>query len=140
MSSYFFETSALAKRYIQESGSSWVSSICEEAAGHLIFIADITEVELVSALYRRRKGGSLTKAVTDASFKQFDTDLSNQYVVFDLGFTLVSSARGLVESHALRGYDAVQLASALKCSRERKLRGYPAVTFVSSDNELLDAA
>lgn len=123
MASYFFETSALAKRYIQESGSSWVSGVCEKTAGHLIFIADITEVELVSAILRRGKGGSLTLAEIGPTVKQFDAD-----------------ARILVESYALRGYDAVQLALAIGCNQQRILLGLPGVIFASSDTELIDAA
>ena len=140
MESYFFDTSGLAKRYIEESGSAWVSSICKKANSDLIFIADITEVELVSALIRRGKGGSLTKDEVESSLVRFDIDLSNQYIVFGFSFSLISSARILVESYALRGYDAVQLAVAIECNKERILLGFSSVIFVSSDSELIDAA
>lgn len=139
MASFFFDTSAIAKRYIKESGSAWVSDICEEARSDLIFVADITEVELVSALFRRCKGGSITKAEAKAALVQFDNDLSNQYIVLGFSFELISNARRLVESYALRGYDAVQLAAAIECNKERIFLGSAPITFVSSDQELIDA-
>lgn len=140
MPSFFFDTSALAKRYIQESGSAWVLGICKNAETDLIFIADITEVELVSALFRRSKGGSLTGAEMTAALVQFDNELSNQYIILDFSFELLSNARRLVETYALRGYDAIQLAAAIKCDTKQKFLGSLPVTLVSSDNELIDAA
>ena len=57
MASYFFDTSALVKRYISEHGSAWVVSTCHRDAGHAILIGRVTSVELISALaeaYRQR--------------------------------------------------------------------------------------
>jgi len=74
MAGYFFDTSALAKRYIQEVGSLWVSNACGNASEDLIFIADITEVELASAIFRRSKTGSLTQIEAQAAIAQFDAE------------------------------------------------------------------
>jgi hypothetical protein len=49
-------------------------------------------------------------------------------------------ASHLAEKHALRGYDAVQLASALKANEERVSNGLSPLTVVSADTELNDAA
>jgi hypothetical protein len=48
----FLDTSALAKRYLIEAGSAWVNSLCDPGADHLLYIGQITRVELTSALYR----------------------------------------------------------------------------------------
>ena len=46
----------------------------------------------------------------------------------------------LAETHALRGYDAVQLAAALEVYRERRRAGLPTPTFISADIGLNTAA
>jgi len=46
----------------------------------------------------------------------------------------------LAEKHALRGYDAVQLAAALEVHNERVAFGLPAPTLISSDLALNEAA
>ncbi len=46
----------------------------------------------------------------------------------------------LVERHGLRGYDASHLAAALVVADVRRLRGLPALTFVSADNGQRQAA
>ncbi len=55
MTELFFDTSGLAKRYVAETGSTWVKNICLPASGNLIFIAEITTIEITSAIVRRRK-------------------------------------------------------------------------------------
>jgi hypothetical protein len=46
----------------------------------------------------------------------------------------------LAERHALRGYDAVQLAAALELQTVLTASGLPALTLVSADAELNAAA
>ncbi len=52
---YFFDRSALVKRYVAEVGSSWVNGIVDPGSGHTGVVARITGVELVSALARRQR-------------------------------------------------------------------------------------
>ena len=59
MGAYFLDTSAVVKRYIQETGTAWVRSIADPAAANLIYLARITDVEMTSAVVRRRRGGNL---------------------------------------------------------------------------------
>lgn len=49
---YFFDTSALVKRYAKEVGTAWVFSLVRPAAGNRLYLVRITGVELVSALIR----------------------------------------------------------------------------------------
>ncbi|MEZ4672161.1 MAG: type II toxin-antitoxin system VapC family toxin [Anaerolineae bacterium] len=50
MTTYFVDTSALAKRYFSEAGSTWVQSWIEPAAGNTIVIAELALVEMRSVL------------------------------------------------------------------------------------------
>ena len=60
MPTYFFDSSALAKRYVSETGTAWVQSLADSASGNEIYMARITLVELVSAITRRKRKGDLT--------------------------------------------------------------------------------
>jgi predicted nucleic acid-binding protein len=53
---YFVDSSALVKRYVQETGTSWVRGITRHSPSTLIYIARITAVEVPCAIARRRKG------------------------------------------------------------------------------------
>src|SRR5208282_2120955 len=57
---YFADTSALVKRYVQETGTSWVRRLTRRSPSTVIYIARITAVEVTSAVARRRKDRTLT--------------------------------------------------------------------------------
>lgn len=49
MAVYFVDSSALVKRYINETGSNWVLSLCNPASNNDIVIAAIAGVEIIAA-------------------------------------------------------------------------------------------
>ncbi len=137
---YFLDSSALAKRYAQETGSAWVLSLVGPTARNLIYVASITAVEVVSALARRGRGGSLSTADAATAIIRLRNDFTHAYDVLDVTSTVLDRAIDLAETHALRGYDAVQLAVALEVNDRRLALGAPALTFISADNALNTAA
>lgn len=70
MAAYFFDSSALVKRYLSEAGSGRVIGLTDPAAGHRIYVSRITGVELVSALVRQARAGNLTRDVLSASLTE----------------------------------------------------------------------
>lgn len=140
MADFFFDSSALAKRYILEPGSAWVEAVTVPTSGNSIFVANITGVEVASALARRVKGGKLLAADALSAISSLERDLSAEYLPTDISLPIVTSAIRLAGRHALRGYDAVQLAVALDVNRNNQAFGLPPVTFVSADDELNTAA
>ena len=140
MAVYFFDSSALVKRYAQETGSEWILALTEPAAGHSLYIARITAVEVVSALTRRRRGGSVSEIDATTAMAAFRHDLFHQYRVIEITPTVITRAMALAETHGLRGYDAVQLASALIVQAMRETLGLSALELASADRELNDAA
>jgi len=42
---FFFDTSALVKRFSRETGTAWVIDLVRPASGHVIYLANITSVE-----------------------------------------------------------------------------------------------
>lgn len=53
MPAYYFDSSALVKRYVAETGTAWVTGLMDPAAGNLLYVARLTGVEVVSAFARR---------------------------------------------------------------------------------------
>ena len=140
MAVYFFDTSALAKRYLPEAGSAWVRQLLSPASGHAATLSRITHVELTSAVIRRTKSGSLTHDDAEAILHQFKEEAVNEFVIIDLTPSVLEDAVALVVKHGLRAYDSVQLATACELKRRQAGLELPGLRFVSADSELNSAA
>jgi predicted nucleic acid-binding protein len=136
----FLDSSALAKRYVQETGSAWVLRLLDPATGNRIYIASITGVEVLSALARRGRGGGVSAADTAAAIAKFRSDFVHEYSKLEVTAAVLGRAMNLAETQALRGYDAVQLAAALSYNDQRLAAGASALTFISADAALNRAA
>ena len=139
MSDYFFDTSALAKRYLLESGSVWVRKIADDKR-HIITVSSIIRVEIASAVARRVREGSLPAEASVVLDKQVKIHLRNEYLVVPLVSRVIESAVELLYEHPLRSYDAVQLASGLEAHRHAMAISESSVIFVSADQRLLEIA
>ena len=147
MSVYFFDTSALVKRYVVEAGSTWVTQVTDPKSGNRIYITTITGVEVVSALMKnvRDTKTRLPLAHAQNAIAVFRNDFENQYEVLSVSDSLVHLAMTLPEKHKLRAYDAVQLAAAMIINTQSAQQGIPAtgippLVLVASDDELIAAA
>jgi predicted nucleic acid-binding protein len=83
MAAYFFDSSALVKRYVNETGSGWVQTITDAATGHEIYIARITTVEVIAALVRRARSGNMD-ALTAATALEINDRLRAQLLALGL--------------------------------------------------------
>ena len=63
-----------------------------------------------------------------------------EYRLVVLSRNILDQAVELTQNHRLRGYDAVQLASALAANATLVAAGLSGLTFVAADNDLLAAA
>ncbi len=139
-SAYFVDSSALVKRYVQETGTSWVRGITRRSPSTVIYIARITAVEVPCAIARRRKGKTLTARRASSILRRFRQHLAGRYAVAEVTAALLDDAMRLGIKHALRAYDAVQLAVALEVNRFHQAGGSGPVTLVSADRDLNAAA
>jgi predicted nucleic acid-binding protein len=73
------------------------------------------------------------------ALRDFEFDFVSQYRICDVSAEVVSRAMALARAHPLKGYDAVQLASASVAHEELLALGYH-ITFVSADRTLNHAA
>lgn len=133
MTTYFVDTSALAKRYLNEIGSPWVISWSVAAAGNVIIISEATVVEIFSAFARRVREGTLPDINANLLRGNFLLHVDAEYLVAKIDSQLLMQARDLVTQYPLRTLDAIQLASA----KQALLVLNEPITFVSSDSNLL---
>lgn len=140
MSALFFDSSSLVKRYAKELGTNWVFSLVRPSARNRLYLARITGAEVVAALTKRMRVGSLTQSATDKAIARFEREFSNRYLLIEVSPNIIQSAMTLAKNHILRGYDAVQLASALQANQDRVSIGGAPLIFISADNHLNIAA
>jgi predicted nucleic acid-binding protein len=140
MADYFFDTSALVKRHVNETGSAWVRSLIRAKAAHRIYIARITTVEVFAAITRRQHSGHLSAAQAGAILGHFRRHLTQRYRIIDLTPAIYAEAMLKARKRRLRAYDAVQLAAALEIRQQRMAAGFGPVTLISADQPLNTAA
>jgi predicted nucleic acid-binding protein len=137
---YFLDSSAVVKRYVDEIGTSWVNSLTDPAAPNDIYLATISCVEVVSAIARRRRAGSISTDGAGASLRQFRYDFEHQYQMVAITGTVIRCATDLADSIALRAYDAVQLAVLLELNHHRAALSLAPLAMISADHDLNAAA
>ncbi len=128
----YLDTSALLKLYVEEPGTSAVVARVREAEA--VATVRVTYAEARAALARHRKEGGLTGLGLRRAVRELDREWG-MYNVVDVSDPLVRRAGALAERHALRGYDAVQLAAAL----DLRVAGVE-IFFLSFDARLNGAA
>jgi predicted nucleic acid-binding protein len=140
MAAYFFDSSALVKRYVVESGTQWVRNLCDPTAGHSLYIVRIIGAEVIAALARRTRTGSLAQSAAQNVMAAFRSDFVGAYFVSELTSALIERAMDFAQAYGLRGYDAVQLAAFVDVNAERRGYGLLPVTLISADLDLNQAA
>ena len=140
MTTYYVDTSALVKRYIDETGSDWVRATLSQSPPPSVILVNLAIVELTSALARRRRDGLLTPAEYAQIQNAFRSDCLNEYHVVTAVDGIIGEANRLLERHPLRAYDAVHLAAAIVANRHLLADGLSSLEFLSADDRLNEAA
>lgn len=106
----YLDTSALLKLHVDEDGSTLVRASVREATP--ISTSQIAYVEARAALARRRHARELSPANHRRVLRDFEADWE-RYLRLDVTEDLLRAAAAVAESHRLRAYDAIHLASAI---------------------------
>ena len=88
----FLDSSALIKRYITEQGTTWVRSITLPSAGHTIILAQVTQVEIVSGVFRRRREGLIPPRTAQAIRLLLHRHVKREYMVVELTAPIIQDA------------------------------------------------
>ena len=111
----YLDTSALVKLYVPETESGEVKGAVE--AADVVATSRLAYVEATAAFARKRREHGLTAGGYRTVLQDFEHDWENYFLV-DVSDSLVKLAARLAEKHALRGYDAIHLASAVTMGRD----------------------
>lgn len=144
MASFYFDSSALVKYYIIESGTEWVRNSIDGRVGmewvNSISTSALTWAEMISAFAKRHRMESISTHSCRALTARFLREARLRYGRLRVNDVVIEAAVELIQRHPLRAYDAVQLATALLLNRRLLADKLPSLTFVSADNVLCKAA
>lgn len=128
----YVDTSALVKLYVPEPESSAVQQLVESA--EIAAISLVAYAEARAAFARKHRERAVDLKDYRRIIQEFNNDWDNYFIV-DVTEPLVKRAGQLAEQHGLRGYDAIQLSSAVLMREETR----QVVSFCCFDDRLLRA-
>lgn len=129
----YLDTSALVKLYVREDGSAPLRR--RTGVAQALATSVVSYAEARAAFGRLRRSGLSSDAPHRRRVAQLDLDW-NELMRVELASDVARNAGELAEVHALRGFDAIHLASALWLSA----RTTESVEFAVWDARLAEAA
>lgn len=131
---YYLDSSAWVKRYYHETGTIWIQKLFANEKN--IVCASLGLIEVISALARKWKAGIINLSDFEKKIRDIENDWSH-FIQEDLSIEVIEVAKKLSKDLALRGADAIHLASALVA--QRNFFDDDQLTLVSSDIEMKNA-
>lgn len=131
----YCDTSALAKRYLDEPGAEAVGALLIESPS--FFTSVLTELEILSSIERAKGSKRIVSPKYRALVAAMEKDFSEGAIqMIAMGDDVLNLAKRLVRHRRLRAPAAIQLASALRLNRNTSGE----VRFCCADRQLLEAA
>ena len=130
----YLDTSSLVKLYIEEVGSDDVRGLVAQAA--VIATSVVAYAETRAALARLRRNGDLSPAKFAGAKRDFEAQWPS-FLALEVSAAVGHDAGEFAERYALRGFDALHLASFAEIARRA---GAPDTRFSSFDGPLNKAA
>lgn len=96
----------------------------------MVAVSALARVEVVAALWRKRRMGELAALQASTATRNFEADLLGdgvagpRFAVVGVTAGVLDRAAALVALHGLRAYDGVQLASALLARGSAGVEGF----------------
>jgi predicted nucleic acid-binding protein len=139
--SFYFDASALAKRYVPEKGSSLVHAILDGVSHNRICLVSTAIGEVVSILVRKRNAATISAAYFGQAYADFEGEILRSADIKKVSVTnrLALSSLPLIIAHSINSNDAVTLWSALAIAR-RLRKGGDDMVLIASDQRLVRAA
>jgi len=138
MVTFYFDTSAIVKRYHKELGSEVLDKIFEaKEHGFALSFWTILEFTVVFSARMRRK--TLSRHAFNTVISRFLKDVLDMFAVTSVTDELIASATPLAIKHNLPSADCLQLASALNLKKALEAAEEKLV-LICSDKDLCKAA
>ena len=129
----YLDTSALIKKYFQETGSDEVISRWKEANG--IVTSSVAYAEALASIHRKKREVKFSRSIFERILHLFRRDW-NSLIRVEVTDELNDWIDKMVSRYPLRGFDAIHLASALIVHDKLSEK----FLFACYDNKLLQAA
>jgi len=139
---FYFDASALVKRYTDEIGSDEVDFLFANVPLEHMQCLILGAVEVFWICVRKRNDGRITHSHFTQATGYLEQEIINpnsDFKTVSIPDTLVLNSISLTETHSLNSVDAMVLRSALDIATELRNTGNTLV-FVASDQRLLRAA
>ncbi|MEK7693080.1 MAG: type II toxin-antitoxin system VapC family toxin [Chloroflexota bacterium] len=140
MTLYYLDSSALAKPYLAERGSAWVSEL---VSAQNVAISMLSFAEVASALGRRSREGGVSAAQRVEEYRTFIRHALWWSVIPVDQVILEAASQILLEGLAvpmLRTLDAIHLATAQQSFMLARQSGENGAVVVTSDRRMIDVA
>ena len=100
---FYLDASALVKRYLAETGSGWVESLCADEANNAIATARFGLVEAAATFAAKRRGQFITDSQYESALEDLLRDAGERYRLVAVGSNPIDSPIRLTRRQKLRG-------------------------------------
>jgi predicted nucleic acid-binding protein len=141
---YYLDTSAQVKYYVSEPGTAWIRQLVDAVDPgtgqrvNKLFTVAITVAEAAAAFAVIARTARISKRIRDRTFNRYMKTISVYFHLLPVTADLITVAAHLTQHHPLKGYDAVQVAAALRL--QQTLGPDRTLVFVSGDGTVVTAA
>ena len=141
MNSFYWDASALAKRYAPEMGTPPVNHLFTYVTPDRMLCLIVGVSEVISIFVRKKNARLITPEAFSQALVDFRTEVieADAFKLISIEDTLVFASHPLIEKHALNATDALILRSALNVATVLRPAGND-IVLVTSDHRLLRAA
>lgn len=139
---FYFDASALAKRYIEEVGSDKIDFLFENVPLWRLLCLTVGAAEVFWICIGKRNDGRINVNQFTQSTGHLEHEIINNQSDFrtiSVPDSLVWNSMNLIETHSINSVDALVLRSALDIATELRRAG-DRLVLVASDQRLLRAA
>ena len=139
---FYFDASALVKRYTDEKGSYEIDFFFDNIPLSRICCLNIGAIEVFWVCVRKKNDGRITRHQFARAVTHLKSEVMNPYSDFKtipIPDSLILNSMALIDTHSLNSVDALVLQSALDIDTELNNNGERLV-LVASDRRLLRAA
>ncbi len=141
MPTFYFDTSALAKRYREEKGSRFIDKLFQllEKPQNRGATSFLTFLELLAMIGRLLKGKQITQESYNRTLARILHDLNLYFSISPLSTSILARSVDVIKRHSLKAPDAQQLAAALELEPILEQLNQRLI-FIVDDDDLHEAA
>ena len=141
MTYFYWDSSALVKRYAPETGTAFVNSIFSNVPLNRMMCLAVSTGEMISIFVRKRNDGTIPQDDFSQALLDFRSEVldSDDFQVVSVDDVLVLESHSLIEQHNLNATDAAILRSALDIAEEL-CQEDDRLILVTADHRLLRSA